>query len=259
MDVKVKDIDEPYMEELDNLIGSQVKLPDKGDIPLLVTVKKSKRDSHAQPVGRAGNDPVLDSRIYEFEYPDGRVEEYSMNTILENLVEQVGSNDWDVILLDKILVVRRDSNTSVMQGLDAVTTIMGRKRPIITTKGWDVQVKWKDGSISWHPLSLVKRSNPVDLAEYIVSNGLSKKPAFRWLVIQVLKRRSKIKGKLKAKKRKNKMKFGVKVPANVKEARMFDTENDNTLWQDAINKEMADSRIAFEVLEEGESTPVGYI
>ena len=40
--------------------------------------------------------------------------------------------------------------------------------------------------------------------------------------------------------------------------RLFDAEIDNTLWQDAINKEMANCRIAFEVLEEGESAPVGY-
>ena len=52
IDVKVADIDESYMEELDNLIGSQVKLTDKGRIPLLVTVKKRKRDSNGQPIGK---------------------------------------------------------------------------------------------------------------------------------------------------------------------------------------------------------------
>ena len=38
VDVKVENIDEPYMEELDSLIGSQVNLPDKSGNPLLVTV-----------------------------------------------------------------------------------------------------------------------------------------------------------------------------------------------------------------------------
>ena len=54
------------------------------------------------------------------------------------------------------------------------------------------------------------------------------------------------------------MEFGIKVPATVKEDRMFDAQNGDTVWQDAIYKEMANSRIAFEVLEEGESAPVGY-
>ena len=172
VDVKVKDIDEPYMEKLDSLIGSQVNLPDKSCVPLLVTVKKRKGGSHGQLVGKADNNPILDSRICELEYRDGRVEECSVNIILENMVEQVDSNDWDATLLDEIMVVRRDSNTSVMQGPGAFTNVKGRKRPVITTKGWDVQVKWKDGSISWHPLSLIKRSNSVDFAEYVESNGL---------------------------------------------------------------------------------------
>ena len=34
VDVKVTETNEPYIEELDNLIGSQVKLLDKGGVPL---------------------------------------------------------------------------------------------------------------------------------------------------------------------------------------------------------------------------------
>ena len=54
------------------------------------------------------------------------------------------------------------------------------------------------------------------------------------------------------------MKFEIKVPATVEEARLFDADNGDKLWQDTIHKEMANSRIAFKVLEEGESTPIGY-
>ena len=38
----------------------------------------------------------------------------------------------------------------------------------------------------------------------------------------------------------------------------LDAENGDILWQDAINKEMSNHRIAFEILEEVESAPVGY-
>ena len=71
VDVKAENIDEPYMEELDNLIGSQVNLPDKSGIPLLVTVKKRIKDSQGHSVCRANDDPILDSRIYKLEYPEG--------------------------------------------------------------------------------------------------------------------------------------------------------------------------------------------
>ena len=121
------------------------------------------------------------------EYPDERVEEYSVNKILEKMVEQVDSNDWNASLLDEILGVQKDNITSIKQGPDAFTTVNCRKRPVITTKGWDVQVKWMDGSISWHPLALVKRSTPVDLVKYMESNGLSNEPAFRWWVKHKIK------------------------------------------------------------------------
>ena len=124
--------------------------------------------------------------------------------------------------------VRRDDSTSIKQGPDAFITIKGRKRPVITTKGWDVQIKWKDGSVSWHPLSFVKRSKPIDLAEYMESNGLSIEPAFCWRVKHILK---------KGVKSLVNLKFGIKVPATVEEAVMLDAENGDTPWQNAINKE----------------------
>ena len=89
------------------------------------------------------------------------------------------------------------------------------------------------------------------------SNGLSNEPTFCWWVKLILKRRDKIISKFKTKKREAKMKFGIKVPTTVEESIMFDSENCDTLWKVAINKEMVNSRIAFEVLEEGENVPMG--
>ena len=39
-------------------------------------------------------------------------------------------------------------------------------------------------------------------------------------------------------KKKNKIIFGIKVHNSVKEALLFDRENDNTLWAESIMKEM---------------------
>ena len=52
-------------------------------------------------------------------------------------------------------------------------------KPIITTKGWNIQIKWKNGSVSWHPMFVVKSSNPIEIAEYAMSNKLSDEPAFK--------------------------------------------------------------------------------
>ena len=54
------------------------------------------------------------------------------------------------------------------------------------------------------------------------------------------------------------MKLGVKVPLTVEEAIALDKKNVNTLWHDAIKKEMKNSRISFEVLDKDASIPVGY-
>ena len=54
-------------------------------------------------------------------------------------------------------------------------------------------------------------------------------------------------------------KFGVKVSLTVEESLALDKQNGNTLWHDAIEKEIENSRIYFEVLDKDASVPVGYI
>ena len=104
----------------------------------------------------------------------------------------------------------------------------------------------------------MKSSNPVDLAKYIESNNLSSKLAFNWWVKQTLANRNRIISKFKAKNNKTKIKFGVKVPQTVEEAIQLDYKNRDMLWQEAIAKEMNNSRIAFQVLDHDESPPIGY-
>jgi hypothetical protein len=45
--------------------------------------------------------------------------------------------------------------------------------------------------------------------------------------------------------------IGVKIPKNVAQALTFDKDNSNTLWWDAICKDMKNERPAFEVREDG--------
>jgi hypothetical protein len=45
------------------------------------------------------------------------------------------------------------------------------------------------------------------------------------------------------------------VPPTLQEALQMDKENGNTVWWDAINKEMKNVRVAFNILEDGESLP----
>jgi len=50
-----------------------------------------------------------------------------------------------------------------------------------TTIGWSFHIKLKDGTMNWvQPLSTLKASNPVDIADYVVARDLDKEPAFAW-------------------------------------------------------------------------------
>ena len=74
-----------------------------------------------------------------------------------------------------------------------------------------------------------------------------------------MKQRDQLIGRLKARRvRKGRMKFGIEVPGTVEEAIHLDKQNGNTLWQDAIRKEMVNSRIAFKLMERHTSPPVGF-
>lgn len=75
---------------------------------------------------------------------------------------------------------------------------------------------------------------------------------------KVLKKRDRIIGKFESRCRKKNMKFGVEIPEDAKEARRLNEKNGNRLWQNAIEKEIKNSKMAFRLLSDGEKAPPGY-
>ncbi len=53
-------------------------------------------------------------------------------------------------------------------------------------------------------------------------------------------------------------KFGIELPKTIKEALELDKKNDDTFWADAIAKEMKDICVAFKILLDRQSAPIGY-
>ena len=129
----------------------------------------------------------------------------------------------------------------------------GIKRKIITTKGWDLRIRWKDESTSWIPLKELKSSNPVKVAEYVAANKLEKEPAFAWWISHILRTRNIMISRIKSgrKIRKN-TKFGIVVPMSLTEAKNLDIENKNDFWEKATKKELEKVRVAFLLLEDNE-------
>ena len=71
----------------------------------------------------------------------------------------------------------------------------------------------------------------------------------------VLKKRNRIIAKVKSKYWVRTHKFGIRVPKSVNEVKRLDEANGETLWWDAICKEMKDVRIALEEFE-GDVNPI---
>jgi hypothetical protein len=200
-------------------------------------VTKRLKDKDRLPIGRANNNPTLDTRMYEVEYPNGHKASLTVNAIAENMFAQVDDEGNRHVLFEEIIDHRTDG-TEVKQQDSFLTTRNGNKRRRETTKGWEILIQWKDGSrVS---MKDIKGLNPVQLAEYVTQRRITGEPAFAWWICII--------AKLKTKYWVRTHKFGVKIPKTAKEAKLFDKENGKTLWWDAIlqgNKKTFDQLLKF--------------
>jgi hypothetical protein len=127
-----------------------------------------------------------------------------------------------------------------------------------TTKGWKLQVCWKDGTTSWEPLRYLKSSNPIEVSKYAIACGLDSEPAFAWWVPHTIKQHNWMIGALKAVTYiKKSQKFGLVILHTIKHALEIDKETGTDFWQKATAKEMLHVRPAFNIMAKGSKAPVG--
>jgi hypothetical protein len=161
------------------------------------------------------------------------------------------------VMLDEI-VDHKSDETAVLPD-NGYITLNARRHRRTTTKGWKLCVQWKDGSTSWEPLSDLKEAYSVQTAEYAIANKLEDQPAFAWWVGPTLRRRDRIIVSATNKRYHKRIhKFGIELPKTVKEALEIDRRTGTTYWRDALDLEMKNVRIAFDVLDEKDEIPVGY-
>ena len=217
----------------------------EGTTGAMAKVVGRKRDANGRPKGTANNNPLLDSREYVVEFPDGHHETLTANTIAENLFASCDHEGHRHVLLDEITDHRR-LDTALSTEEATIRLPSGQTKPRKTTKGWELLHLWKDGSSTWVPLKDAKNSHPVQAAEYAVANKISQEPAFVWWVPWVIKKRNRIIAKVKTRYWLKTHKFGIELPKNAAEAYILDERNGNTYWTDAINEEMRNVEPAFE-------------
>ena len=240
-------------------LNMELALPQGDSLePRMARVTKRLKDANGIPIGTADDNPLLDMRMYEVEYLDGEHASLSANHIAENLFAQVDDDGNRQVLMKEIIHYRM--NGQEVKHQDAfITTKTGTKRRRETTKGWEILIEWKDGNTNWVTLKDVKESYPVQLAEFAISNHIAEEPAFAWWVPFMMKKRNRILAKVKSKYWLRSHKFGIRIPKPVEEAKEVDNQNGNTLWWDAICKEMRNVQPALEVFQgTKDQLPIGY-
>ena len=249
-------IPETDNDEYDMLVNSEVVLPHR-DKNMHAVVVGRHRGHDGNTIGLQNENPILNTAIYDVRFPDGAMKQYAANTIAENLYSQVDIDGHIHLMIDSI-VDHRKTEDAVKRSDQYFVTKSGQKRLRQTTKGWDFCVLWKNGEEQWIPLRELKASNPVEVADYVTANNLQNEPAFKWWVPYIVRKRDNIVSKLTARVIKRTHKYGVRIPRSINEAYELDRMNGNTLWRNAIAKEMKNVSIAFEVIDDDEQLPTGY-
>ena len=250
-----EDVDEA---QFDKYLQTEVILPD-GEALVQGVVKKQKLYNDGKPVGMAHPNPLLDTRIYEVQFPDGNSREYDANIIAESIYSQVNTDGLSVGVIEEILDHEKTADNAVSTGKNkSDPTGIGVGQRHTTTKGWRLLIQWKDGSTSWERLADLKNAYPVQVAEYAEANRIITEPAFVWWEPHTLKNKKRLLAKAKTRYWKRTHKYGIRLPKSVAEAYQIDKETGTTIWRDAIAKEMKNVAVAFKILGEDESVPIGY-
>ena len=239
----LKEVAENLRKPSDRIPNPDPAAPAGSTIPRPAYVfgaKSQKRleEADGKAIGTYDDNPMLNTMVYEIEFPDGQVKEYSANIIAENMLTQVDSEGFTITMMEGIIDYKKDEATAVLKADGFVVTRRGQRRRRTTTQGWKLLVKWKDGSEQWIPLKDMKESHPVETAEFAVARGIDSEPAFAWWVPYTLRKRDVILSAVKSRIRKMTHKFGIEIPQSVEHAKQIDKQNGNTLWQDALALEM---------------------
>ena len=119
----------------------------------------------------------------------------------------------------------------------------------------EMLIQWKDQYEHGFPLKLIKENYPVETEDYAKDNTIDNEPAFQWWISYTFKKLDAILSAANARLRNNTIKYGIKVSRSVNEAKDYDQENGNTLWQDSIDLKMNTIVTAFEIAEDDKLPP----
>ena len=113
------------------------------------------------------------------------MEGLTANVIYENMLSQADSEGHHYQDLNEISNHTVDGG-ELKRSDRFIRVIVMNLHTKKTTRGWQLEVGWKDGTLIWIPLKDIKNSNPVELAYYAVVNNIEDEHDFKWQVKDVL-------------------------------------------------------------------------
>jgi hypothetical protein len=146
---KIPDIDDIKKEHdvytYGQYVGAHVRVPIGNDIKSGKFLRR-KHELDGTVRGRANANPMLDTRTYEIEFPDGRSDEYTTNVIAENMYAQCDIEGRQFNLMEGIIDHKSDGHA--VDPDEMYIKHGSNKKVRKTTKGWHLCVELKDGTTS---------------------------------------------------------------------------------------------------------------
>jgi hypothetical protein len=118
---------------MDEYISASVLLP-RGDDVVRAKVVGRKHGRDGNPLGMRYSNPILDTREYQVEFPDGSTATYAANVIAENLYAQVDDKGRHFAILQEITDHKKDGS-ALSKDDGFIENRHGQRRPKLTTRG----------------------------------------------------------------------------------------------------------------------------
>ena len=159
--------------------------------------------------------PMLNSIIFEVELEDRHVKEYSANTITDNVLNQVDYAWFTLNMMKWTIDYQKGAATDVNKYDMYIVTNRVQRKIWKTTVGWQLLFQWRGHSESWIHMKDIKEFQPIEVAKFAKSRGISDEPAFAWWVPCMMRKRDVILSALKSQIRKTTHKYGTDIPTSI--------------------------------------------
>lgn len=114
------------MPAYDRILNSEVSLQ-LGEEMAVGKVTRRAIGPCGRATGTYDENPMLNSMIYEIEFPDGQIKEYAANVIAENMLTQVENEGYSITMMEGIIDFRKDYSIAVPKNEKYIVTKRGQK------------------------------------------------------------------------------------------------------------------------------------